>query len=91
MASLITILSKYKEIKSVFVFHQLIYKELHRSVSALATVQSLILHKYQNMLYPKHQNWVQSGIRVDFALVFLILFLISDLLLLIGIRVMSKG
>ena len=43
------------------------------------------------MLYPKHQNWVQSGIRVDFALVFLILFLISDLLLLIGIRVMSKG
>ena len=91
MTSPITILSKYIEIKSVFVFHQLIYKELHRIVSALATVQSLILHKYQNMLYPKHQNWVQSGIRVDFALVFLILFLISDLLLLIGIRVMSKG
>ena len=73
MTSPITILSKYIEIKSVFVFHQLIYKELHRSVSALATVQSLILHKYQNMLYPKHQNWVQSGIRVDFALDYIVM------------------
>ena len=60
MTSPITILSKYIEIKSVFVFHQLIYKELHRSVSALATVRSLILHKYKNMLYPKHQTVVEK-------------------------------